>query len=843
MSGSFEGRRTRRMRVARCDPADRADRFELRDAFVADDDAEVRAAALQRLDAAAARHLLPYVRDAAQDSSMRVREAAFVALARAEDTDSLHRAAYACRYDRGFRVRRMALLFAARTFGLDALPVLALASRDPFWRVRVAARRAAAMLDATIDTHDPCAPLPPVAIPGADDPDPAVVTARLRQQSGRVAPCDLLGALAHAHQALRRIAVTEISARGDEKTLYAVTRHLVDERIPYAPAAAEATLARSRVRGAAVAAQILECWDAEPAGPLAWALGTATMAPNWSILTELIAHEDVRVRRAAVLRVPEAAPSRSALLDAMASLLSDRDEWTRNRTAAWLARSASHEAKAILLRLEPTAQSTFVRSVLVELHAGARNIDIVRAFSNDQHGAIRAAAVSARVALGDLTSAERRTLELDPDPWMRRVVFTSESAAADPDAELRAQAARGLVAETTDRATVTLLRLARDVDHGVRSIATEALAERTESVRRLLDAGALQSSERIAAYTLLSLGHGMNAKIAETDTEALAHLALLDDVVRERPPCVASPARVERVQAPSAHTRTLGRTGIRVHPFGLSGAHGLDFVDFSRAYERGVNLYFWEPSHRELARFLRNRADAVVVAGTYHADADAIERDVVRALRTLKRDSLDVFLAFWTRSAARIEATGDVLRQLVKRGLVRAFGVSTHDRDLACRAAKEGFDVVMVRHSAAHRGAEANVFPHCASHGTGVLTFSNLCYGRMLHRSPVALSSPVTAPDCYRYSLAQPGVHACIAAPRRHSELMENLAVVDSPDLPENRRIELRAHGDHVYERSKAWSAETWAVAERPRPDARWEQRDSLSEWLDFSDSTSRDVC
>jgi aryl-alcohol dehydrogenase-like predicted oxidoreductase len=262
--------------------------------------------------------------------------------------------------------------------------------------------------------------------------------------------------------------------------------------------------------------------------------------------------------------------------------------------------------------------------------------------------------------------------------------------------------------------------------------------------------------------------------------------------------------------------RRLGHTGLSVSPFGLSGAHGLTARDFALARERGVTLFFWEPAHSELARFLRTPVgrDAVVVAGTYHADAASIARDAERALRALRRDRLDVFLAFWTRSTARLDEVTVPLRALVDRGLVRAVGVSTHDRALACEAVARGLDVVMVRHSAAHRGAEEAVFQACAAAGAGVLTFSNLCYGRMLHRSPAPLSAPVTPADCYRYSLSQPGVHACIAAPRRRSELLEDLAVAADPTLSDARQAELRVHGDHVYARSKAWAAETWSVAE-----------------------------
>ena len=69
----------------------------------------------------------------------------------------------------------------------------------------------------------------------------------------------------------------------------------------------------------------------------------------------------------------------------------------------------------------------------------------------------------------------------------------------------------------------------------------------------------------------------------------------------------------------------------------------------------------------------------------------------------------------------------------------------------------------MIRHSAAHPGIEDELLPTARERGTAIVTFSALTYGRMI--SGAAAPTPA---DCYRYSLSQPGVTACISAPRRH---------------------------------------------------------------------------
>jgi hypothetical protein len=104
------------------------------------------------------------------------------------------------------------------------------------------------------------------------------------------------------------------------------------------------------------------------------------------------------------------------------------------------------------------------------------------------------------------------------------------------------------------------------------------------------------------------------------------------------------------------------------------------------------------------------------------------------------------------------------------------------------------WDVVMIRHSAAHPGAEDGLLAAAATARAGVLTFSATSYGRLLRGVPM----PPSAAECYRYSLSQPGVSACISAPRGGVELMENLAVLEDPTLSSARVAELRAHGRAV---------------------------------------------
>jgi aryl-alcohol dehydrogenase-like predicted oxidoreductase len=252
-----------------------------------------------------------------------------------------------------------------------------------------------------------------------------------------------------------------------------------------------------------------------------------------------------------------------------------------------------------------------------------------------------------------------------------------------------------------------------------------------------------------------------------------------------------------------ASNRPLGQSGLMVSRLGLSGRYGLPERGFQEAIEEGVNLFFWEPGYHTqthvwqlLPPALKDRL--VVVSGSFQADARSIRRDLESTLRALRVERLGVFLLFWVRSAGRLdEETLEELEQIRHEGLVQAVGLSTHLRPLAVQALRDGWQVLMVRHSLAHRGAEEHILPMAHELGTGLLTFSALCYGRLLGR--------VRAADCYRYSLSQPGVSACWMAPRTLEQLRENLEVLRQPAFDVDQIAELRRHGDARYREHRAF--------------------------------------
>lgn len=248
----------------------------------------------------------------------------------------------------------------------------------------------------------------------------------------------------------------------------------------------------------------------------------------------------------------------------------------------------------------------------------------------------------------------------------------------------------------------------------------------------------------------------------------------------------------------------MGSAEMAISRMGISGHYGLPEEGFVRALEAGVNLFFWEPNYGSMTRFMSalpgsNKRSLVLMSGSYQARPEQVIEDLERALGMLGVEQLGLFMVFWVRSADRIrDDLVAALQDARRAGKLAAFGLSTHQRGLALGAMERGFRVVMARHSAAHRNVERDVLPSAVERDVGIITFSNLCYGRMLEDPLEGLWAPSPA-DCYRYSLSHPGVRACLSAPATVTQLEHNLSALDAPEMSAAELERMRTFGDRVY--------------------------------------------
>jgi len=624
-----------------------------------------------------------------------------------------------------------------------------------------------------------------------------------------------------------------------------LARRVLEGRVSPGPLAVAAELTSLRGFDASMQRGRTLAREGEPALRRAAIRGLVRDERSLDIVLAALNDDDPSVR-AAALSAWEGRPRAPHVIDAWVEALlafAPRATTARERRAVVEAAALGGD-DALLKRALDDADPSVVATALSALAAmGALDTaERARALAHEDPW-IRGAAL-------DLNAAVRTALN-ETDPWVCRtatdLVVRERTkvppnelrsfglvGALHPDAWVRARIAELLDPQHREELR-TLLRLSGDTAPMVRAAAAAVLEEvpdLEERVAMLIDAQGSDDVVRKSAlpwlvrrgddaafqHLIAALERGAERQDVAQHLEALS-LVFPDESfervphLQDRRPIAAivddAPVRPRRSDNRRASSlRLLGQTGLRLSPLVLSGANGLPAGACMEAYDAGVRAFFWEPRYHEMSRFLRSRRIArdsfVVVAGTYYAGPEAIRADVERTLKQLRFDSIDIFLLFWVRSAERVsDEDYRALEQLRSEGKLRTFGFSSHDRRICVDALKRApWPVLMTRHSAAHPGAEEHVFPAAISRGTGVLTFTATCYGRLPKPTAQKTESSTielpTAADCYRYSLSQPGVSACLTAPRNRDELMENIEVLDGEKLDPETMTTIRAHGAAV---------------------------------------------
>ncbi|MCI0422911.1 MAG: aldo/keto reductase [Acidobacteria bacterium] len=234
--------------------------------------------------------------------------------------------------------------------------------------------------------------------------------------------------------------------------------------------------------------------------------------------------------------------------------------------------------------------------------------------------------------------------------------------------------------------------------------------------------------------------------------------------------------------------------------------------DVVQALEAGINYWNWcgrQDGMSEAARELGpQRKDVIIVIQLEARDQEGARRELEIALGQLKTDYLDGVTFYYVEQseewAAIIGEHGALpaMKEAQRQGLVRMIGLTTHQRSLAEAVLKSRhLDLLMVRYNAAHRGAEASLFPVAQELKTPLVTFTALRWKGLLQATP---DDPprFTAPqalDWYRFVLSHPGVAVALMAPDNRKELKKNLSLLGDwrPPTPEEFEA-LCLHGDRV---------------------------------------------
>jgi aryl-alcohol dehydrogenase-like predicted oxidoreductase len=216
----------------------------------------------------------------------------------------------------------------------------------------------------------------------------------------------------------------------------------------------------------------------------------------------------------------------------------------------------------------------------------------------------------------------------------------------------------------------------------------------------------------------------------------------------------------------SRTVRPLGSSGPRVFPIalgcmGMSGMYGASddgesIATIHEALDRGITLLdtgdYYGAGHNELliGRALRDRRDKALVSVKFGAlrtpdggwigmDARpaAIQNFLAYSLVRLGLDHVDVYRPGRLDPAVPIEETIGALGELVKKGYVRAIGLSEVGPETIRRAsAVHPISDLQVEYSLVSRGPEERIFPLLAELGIGVTAYGVLSRGLLSGARP-----------------------------------------------------------------------------------------------------------
>ena len=247
----------------------------------------------------------------------------------------------------------------------------------------------------------------------------------------------------------------------------------------------------------------------------------------------------------------------------------------------------------------------------------------------------------------------------------------------------------------------------------------------------------------------------------------------------------------------------------RVHRLGLAFDNGIEAEGIEAALERGVNYLFWVNSnkdapHEVVKAALKQDRERYVFAGgaTFGFFAGSIRRAAERLLRSFELEYLDVFQLYWLgKMAAWTKSVEQELVSLREEGLVRAIGVSIHDRKRAAKLAIESpLDLLMLRYNAAHPGAETDIFPHYAKRRPLTVAYTATSW-RKLITTPEGWDGKVMSPgDCYRFCLSSPFVDVVLSAADNGKQMAQNLDAVEKGPLSPEEEAWIRRFGEYVHE-------------------------------------------
>jgi aryl-alcohol dehydrogenase-like predicted oxidoreductase len=258
--------------------------------------------------------------------------------------------------------------------------------------------------------------------------------------------------------------------------------------------------------------------------------------------------------------------------------------------------------------------------------------------------------------------------------------------------------------------------------------------------------------------------------------------------------------------------RELGRTGMTSSRLGIGSTFDASARVIEDAFDRGINYLYWgsvrQPGFaRAMVNLAKQHRDQLILTvQTYSQDPGSIEAEIDDALKSSGLENFDFLLL-----GNRMETPGDtyveVFEKLREQGKVRFMSLSSHNRLLIPKLLADyeqgvsPYELLMFRYNAVHRGAEKDIYPFVPEGPRpAIITYTATRWGDLLDAGKMPPGEdPVSARDCYRYSLTHPAMDMVVCGPANGAQMNEAISALEHGPLEPEERERIERIGTYIY--------------------------------------------
>lgn len=258
--------------------------------------------------------------------------------------------------------------------------------------------------------------------------------------------------------------------------------------------------------------------------------------------------------------------------------------------------------------------------------------------------------------------------------------------------------------------------------------------------------------------------------------------------------------------------RELGQTGMQSSRLGIGSTFDPPARVIEEAFDRGINYLYWgsvrQPGFARAMQSLakHHRDELILTVQSYSQDPSSIEGEVQDALKSAGLENFD-FLLLGNRMEAPEHAYVEAFERLRERDMVRFMSLSSHNRPLfpqllnGYEQGRSPYELLMLRYNAVHRGAEKDVFPFVPERSRPwIAVYTATRWGHLLDAGKMPPGEkPLSARDCYRYSLSHPAVDMVICGPANSEQMNEAISALERGPLEPEERERIERIGAYIY--------------------------------------------